>query len=99
MAFSMLLPTTLTPISVADFLNPVEAPIFLSKPFLGLNSLLLDPMDPLSISVSILAIVGATVSTIKAVRTVYKAPEELDSLLNDFTDTKFMVSRSLPTIG
>jgi len=48
-------------------------------------------MDPLSISMSILTILGALTTTIKAAKSVYNAPEELDSLLNDLTDGELMV--------
>lgn len=40
---------------------------------------------------SILTIIGATSSTIKAARSVYNAPEEVDSLLNDISDAELMV--------
>lgn len=48
-------------------------------------------MDPLSISVSILAIIGAISTTIKTGKSVYRAPEELESLINDLTEGEIMV--------
>lgn len=40
---------------------------------------------------SILTVIGATSSTIKAAKSIYNAPEEVDSLLNDLSDAELMV--------
>lgn len=48
-------------------------------------------MDPLSICVSILAILGATTTTIKKASSIYNAPEKIDSLLNDLSEAEITV--------
>lgn len=56
-------------------------------------------MDPVSISVSILAILDAIESTVKAAKAIYHAPEELESLLNDLTEGEIMVWGSFGCIN
>lgn len=47
------------------------------------------------ISMAILTIIGATKSTIDAGKSIYRAPEELESLQNDLSDMELMVTMDL----
>lgn len=42
---------------------------------------------------AIITTIGAINSTIKGVKSVYKAPEELESLQNDLSDAELMVCK------
>ncbi|KAI9657314.1 MAG: hypothetical protein M1821_002994 [Bathelium mastoideum] len=48
-------------------------------------------MDPLSVIASSLAIISAVQGTVQAARTLYEAPEQVDSLLNDLTECEILV--------
>lgn len=51
----------------------------------------LPTMDPLSISMSILTIIGSATATVKVTKSFYNAAEEIDFLLNDLTEADIMV--------
>lgn len=48
-------------------------------------------MDPLSIAMAILTVIGAAKTAIKAAQSLHDVPEELESLHNDLTDAELMV--------
>ncbi|KAI1173300.1 ankyrin repeat-containing domain protein [Nemania sp. FL0916] len=48
-------------------------------------------MDPLSITASILAILGAVRASVKVAQSIYDAPEQIDSIMNDLTDAEILV--------
>ena len=48
-------------------------------------------MDPLSITTGIITILGVVSSAVRARRAVYKAPGEVESLLNDLTDSEIII--------
>ena len=48
-------------------------------------------MDPLSITVSIVTLIGAITTTVKTTKSLYSIPGEVDSLLNDLADSQVML--------
>lgn len=49
-------------------------------------------MDPLSLSVNIIAVISAISSSAKIAKSICNAPEEIDYLLNDLTEAHILVS-------